>query len=139
MRLNELVCVTLRTSAMASITNPNASSFDAQVNIYDFDDSKFVTPSMLSRPMPLVTNSRLKKPFLIVRPGRRGRAGDVLLHIDGNIERRFLNAKGNQLKMASSDARSTVPAKGRILVADAIGDDILIVTASEVRHVRFRR
>jgi len=136
---NELVCVTLRTSAMASITNPNASSFDAQVNIYDFDDSKFVTPSMLSRPMPLVTNSRLKKPFLIVRPGRRGRAGDVLLHIDGNIERRFLNAKGNQLKMASSDARSTVPAKGRILVADAIGDDILIVTASEVRHVRFRR
>lgn len=136
---NELVCVTLRTSAMAAITDPNASSFDAQLNIYDFEDGKFVTPSMLSRPMPLVTNTQLKKPFLIVRPGGRGRAGDVLLHINGNIERRFLNAKNKRLQLASSDARSTVPRKSRILVADAIGDDILIVTNNEVRHVRFRR
>jgi hypothetical protein len=135
----ELVCVTLRTSAMSALTNPKAASFDAQLNIYDFEDGKFTTPSMLSRPMPLMTDTRLKKPFLIVRPGRRGRAGDVLLHINDRVERRFLNAKNKQLTLASSDASSPVPPKSRILVADEIGDDILIVTGNEVRHVRFRR
>lgn len=135
----ELVCVTLRTSAMSALTNPKASSFDAQLNVYNFEGGKFVTPSMLSRPMPLMTDTRLKKPFLIVRPGRRGRAGDVLMHINGHVERRFLNAKNKQLTLASSDARSPVPAKSRIMVADEIGDDILIVTGNEVRHVRFRR
>jgi hypothetical protein len=63
----------------------------------------------------------------------------VLLHINGNIERRFLNAKNTQLQLASSDARTPVPPKSRLLVADEIGDDILIVTGNEVRHVRFRR
>ena len=136
---DELVCVTLRTSAMAALTNPNATSFDAQLNIYNFEGGKLVTPSMLSRPLPLVTDTGLKSPFLIVRAGRRGRAGDVLLHINGNIERRFLNAKNKQLLLASSDARTPVPPKSRLLVADEIGDDILIVTGNEVRHVRFRR
>ena len=136
---DDLVCITLRTSAMANITSLKSSSFDAQLNIYRNSGEQFVTPSLLSRPLPLVTNSRLQKPFLIVRPGRRGRPGDVLLHIDGHIERRFLNIKNKALQMSKSDARSPVPEKSTILVADKIGDDLLIITSTEVRHLRFRR
>lgn len=136
---DDLVCITLRTSAMANITSLKSSSFDAQLNIYRNSGQQFVTPSLLSRPLPLVTNSRLQKPFLIVRPGRRGRPGDVLLHIDGHIERRFLNIKNKALQMAKSDARSPVPEKSTILVADEFGDDLLIISSSEVRHLRFRR
>lgn len=135
----EIACVTLRTSAMSAITNPTATSLDAQLTVYDFDGRKLVTPAMLTKPMPLATNSRLRKPFLMVRPGRRGRAGDVVMHKDGNVERRFLNGKNGSLRMAKSDAAAPTSEKSRIVVADELGDDILIVTGSEVRHVRFRR
>lgn len=137
--IDDLVCVTLRTSAMANLTSPKTASFDAQLTMYRNDGGAFVTPSLLSKQLPLVTDSRLRKPFLVVRPGRRGRPGDVLLHTNGHIERRFLNLKGKQLTMAKADARAPVPKRASILVADLIGDDILILTDGEVRHVSFRR
>lgn len=136
---DDLVCVTLRTSAMANLTSPQAASFDAQLTMYHNNGKAFVTPSLLSKQLPLVTNSELKEPFLLVRPGRRGRPGDVLLHTNGHLERRFLNLKGKQLTMAKADARTPVPEKATILLADELGDDILILTGNEVRHVSFRR
>ncbi|MGK0302215.1 MAG: hypothetical protein ACI89X_003098 [Planctomycetota bacterium] len=134
-----LVCVTLRTSAMAKLTGGGSDSFDAQVSIYGTSDGLFATPSLLSRAMPLATDSELKSPFLLVRPGRRGRAGDVLMIIDGHLERRFMNAKNNTLKLASPDARTPIPAGARLLLCDAVGDNLLLITGSEVRHLRFRR
>lgn len=136
---DDLVCVTLRTSAMANLTSPQAASFDAQLTMYHNDGKGFVMPSLLSKQLPLVTNSELKRPFLLVRPGRRGRPGDVLMHTDGHLERRFLNLKDNALTMAQADARTPVPEKSTILLADQLGDDILILTGNEVRHVSFRR
>lgn len=136
---DDLVCITLRTSAMANLTNPLGGSFEAQLTIYGNSGKQFETPSLLSQPLPLATDKRLKKPFLLVRPGRRGRPGDVLLHMDGHLERRFLILKNKELQLAASDARTPVPDDARLIVADRIGDDILIVTEREVRHVRFRR
>ena len=135
---HDLVCVTLRTSAMAKLSNPGGA-FEAQLSIYGNSGKQFDTPSMLSVPLPLDTNKNLQKPFLLVRPGRRGRAGDVLLLIDGHLERRFLNLKDQQLQLAAADARVKVPEDARILVVDEFGDDVLILTEAEVRHVRFRR
>tara|TARA_R110002072_G_scaffold174303_5_gene329526 strand:+ start:27344 stop:28855 length:1512 start_codon:yes stop_codon:yes gene_type:complete len=137
--VNDLVCVTLRTSAMAKLTGSGNGSFDAQVSIYGNQDGQFVTPSMLSRALPLATNAKLKKPFFVVRPGRRGRAGDILMLLDGHLERRFMNAKNNELTLAPPDARTPVPDEARVLLCDALGDNILLVTGSEVRHLRFRR
>lgn len=136
---DDLVCITLRTSTMSALTGGKSESFEAQLNIFRGDGKQFVKPSMLSLPLPLTTNSSLSQPFLIVRPGRRGRAGDVLLHIGNNLERRFLNRSGEQLELAAADSRTPVPKKARILLADAIGDEILILDGEEVRHVRFRR
>ena len=137
--IDDLVCVTLRTSAMANLASPQAAAFDAQVTMYRNDGKAFVTPSILSKQLPLVTNSELREPFLLVRPGRRGRPGDVLLHKSGHLERRFLNLKGEQLTMAKPDARTPVPDGATIVLADLLGDDILILTDAELRHVSFRR
>ena len=137
--VKDLICVTLRTSAMAKLTNAGSGSFDAQVSIYGTEDGRFVTPSLLSRALPLATSAQLTKAFFVVRPGRRGRAGDVLLLIDGHLERRFMNANKSSLKLAQPDARTPVPPKARILLCDELGDNILLITGSEVQHLRFRR
>jgi len=136
---DDLVCVTLRTSAMANLTNPKAASFDAQLTMYRNDGKAFATPSLLTKQMPLATDAQLRRALLIVRPGRRGRPGDVLMHTNGNLERRFLNLKGKQLTMAKADAKTPISKDAKVLVIDKYGDDILIVTGSEVRHVSFRR
>lgn len=136
---DDLVCVTLRTSAMANLTNPKAASFDGQLTIYRNDGKAFVTPSLLTKQMPLATDAQLRRALLVVRPGRRGRPGDVLIHTNGNLERRFLNLKGAQLTMGKADAKTPISKGANILVIDEYGDDLLIVNGSEVRHVSFRR
>ena len=137
--IDDLVCVTLRTSAMANLTNPQAASLTAQLTMYRNVGGAFVTPYLLSKQLTLTTDSRLSKPFLVVRPGRRGRPGDDLMHTDGHIERRFLNLKGKQLTMSKPDARTPVGDKASIMLIEPVGDDILILSDGEVRHVNFRR
>lgn len=136
---DDLVCVTLRTSAMGNLTNPNAASFDAQLTMYRNDGKAFVTPSILSKQLPLTTDSQLSRALLLVRPGRRGRPGDVLMNTAGNLERRFLNLKGGTLTMHKADAKTPIGKDSKTLIVDEFGDDILILTGSEVRHVSFRR
>jgi hypothetical protein len=136
---DDLVCVTLRTGSMPTIPTAQSSSFECLFSIYRNDDDQFQTPALIARPLSLITNSQFSKPFLVVRPGRRGRAGDVVMHIGGHLERRFLNRKAGRLTLSKADARTPVPKKARILAADPIADEILIVTNNEVRHVRFRR
>ena len=65
--------------------------------------------------------------------------GDVLVAGEARLERRLLGRRSGSLRLADADAQAQVPDGARVLVADELGDDVLILTEREVRHVRFRR
>ncbi|MFN3243424.1 MAG: FG-GAP repeat domain-containing protein [Planctomycetota bacterium] len=137
---DDLVCVSIRTGSMRDFTGSEKRTLDAQLTVFGNDGKQFRKPPTLNAALQLEAGSReLRQPFLRVRPGRKGFPGDVLIHVGGRLERRLLSRRGDQLRMADADASTEVPDATRIQVADRFGDDLLLVTEREVRHVRFRR
>ncbi|MFK7740429.1 MAG: FG-GAP repeat domain-containing protein [Planctomycetota bacterium] len=139
----DLVCVTLRTSSLPSLPGSDSGTAEVQLNIFGNDGSSFQKQALLLKPLPLSKNAgRFSRPFLRVRPGRRGFPGDVLLHAGGGggeLEQRLLKADGDALELGKTIARVAIPDDFRIVALDPLGDDLLLVADHEVRHVRFRR
>ena len=135
----DLACLSVRTSSMRDFTGEAATSLDAQLTVFRNDGGKFVKPAMLARPLPLAAGeSRLAPPFLVVRPQQNGKA-DVLLHVDGQLERRPLEPRGDRLRLRAADDRVAIPDGARLWIADADANAIMIVTDGEVQHVRLPR
>ena len=125
---------------MRDFTGSEKRSLDAQLTVFVNDGKQFRKPARLNTALQLAAgSSELRQPFLQIRPGRKGFPGDVLIHMDGRLQRRLLSKRGDQLRMADADAGIEVPEETRIVVADQNGDDVLLVNEREVRHVRFRR
>ena len=61
------------------------------------------------------------------------------LSIIFRLERRALTSRGAQLGLADADAAVRLPEGARVDVLDDEADELLIVTRSEIRHVRFDR
>lgn len=146
----DLVCLSLRTSSMREFLGDKASALDAQLSVFRNDGTQFVRPPLLAQALPLAAIQAQRGPvFLTARAGRAGRAGDVLLYIDGGIERRPLVASGERMRLGAANGRFAMPQPTapadqqtpgpRIVVADPEGDDILLLIGSEVRHLGFTR
>jgi hypothetical protein len=144
----DLVCVSLRTSSMRDFTGETAIALDAQLSLFRNDGAGFKTPALLTKALSLAAgDQRLSPPFLVVRPARRGASADVLLHVDGHVERRPLVPSGDSLRLGSATARTAVPENARVVATDAVAErdgehddvEVLIVTDGEVRHARFAR
>jgi hypothetical protein len=129
---------------MRDFTGETASALDAQLSLFRNDGAGFGREALLVKALPLAAGERrLSPPFLVVRPARAGATADVLLHVDGHVERRPLTKSGDGLRLEDATARAAVPENARVVATDA-GDDsddveVLIVTEREVRHVRFAR
>ena len=124
---------------MRAFTGSTKATLDAQLTVFEIDGAAFVQPAALNVPLQIAVGSRGTSPVVRVRPGRRGVPGDVLVAGEARLERRLLGRRSGSLRLADADAQAQVPDGARVLVADELGDDVLILTEREVRHVRFRR
>ncbi|MGC6486985.1 MAG: FG-GAP repeat domain-containing protein [Planctomycetota bacterium] len=137
---DDLVCVTIRVASMRDFTGSEKRTLDAQLTVFGCDGARFQKPPKLNVALQLATGDRRsRQPFLLVRPGRKGFPGDVLLRVDGAVERRLLGRQGDRLRLAAADARVPAAAGTAVQSADRIGDELLLRSGDEVRHVRFRR
>jgi hypothetical protein len=135
----ELVCLSIRTSAMRAFTGATKATLDAQLTIFELDGPSFVRPAVLNVPLQVAAGRRGVGPLVRVRPGRNGAPGDVLIGAGARLERRLLGRRSGRLRLANADASAGISDGARVVVADSVGDDVLVVTDREVRHVRFRR
>ena len=86
-----------------------------------------------------IGGSRSRQPFLLVRPGKKGFPGDVLLRVDGAVERRLIGRRSGRLRLADADGSAPAASGTLVRSADPVGDELLLVSGDEVRLVRFRR
>jgi len=137
---DDLVCVTIRTASMRDFTGSEKRTLDAQLTVFGCDGASFVKPPKLNVAIQLgAGDRRSRQPFLLVRPGRRGFPGDVLLRVDGAVERRLLGRRDGRLRLADADGSTPAASGTTVLSADPVGDELLLLNGDEVRHVRFRR
>jgi hypothetical protein len=137
---DDLVCVTIRVASMRDFTGSEKRTLDAQLTVFGCDGDRFQKPPKLNVAIELGTGGRRsRQPFLRVRPGKKGFPGDVLLRVDGAVERRLLGRQGDRLRLADADASVPAAAGTSVQSADRIGDELLLRSGDEVRHVRFRR
>ena len=137
---DDLVCVTIRTASMRDFTGSEKRTLDAQLTVFGCDGASFVKPPKLNVAIQLgAGDRRSRQPFLLVRPGRRGFPGDVLLRVDGAVERRLLGRRDGRLRLADADGSAPAASGTTVLSADPVGDELLLLNGDEVRHVRFRR
>ena len=115
------------------------NALDAQLTIFANEGDVFARRPKLNVALPLSSGRRGRELLLRVRAGRGGALGDVVLVTDGRLERRALTSRGAQLGLADADAAVRLPEGARVDVLDDEADELLIVTRSEIRHVRFDR
>ena len=136
---DDLACITIRTSAMRAFGGGDSSALDAQLTIFANEGDAFARRPKLNVALPLSSGRRGRELLLRVRAGKSGEPGDVVLVTDGRLERRPLTIRGDQLGLADADATVKLPKDARVDVLDENADELLVVTRSEIRHVRFRR
>lgn len=139
----DLVCVSVRTSAMQAINGDAVTALDGQLSIFAGDGAGgFARPALVNRPLPLRPGSGgASEPFLIVRPRARDAdvPSEVLLLAEGRLERRPLARRGNRLRLGAGEAGVPLPEDARIVTRTDHPDELLLLTDGEVRHVRLRR
>jgi len=129
----DLVCLSVRTSAMKRLTAAEATELDAQLTIFPGRDGGFARPASFNRAVPLFAgSSSLAQPFARVR------RGSLLMRVQGALERRPLERDGDRLRMGDATARVTVTDEERVREFGDADDELLLVSEHEVRHVRFR-
>ena len=136
---DDLACVTIRTSAMRAFGGGDSSALDAQLTIFANEGDVFARRPKLNVALPLSSGRRGRELLLRVRAGRDGALGDVVLVADGRLERRPLTSRGAKLGLGAADATVKLPEGARVDVLDDEADELVVVTRSEIRHVRFRR
>ena len=136
---DDLACVTIRTSAMRAFGGGDSSALDAQLTIFANEGDVFARRPKLNVALPLSSGRRGRELLIRVRAGRDGALGDVVLVADGRLERRPLTSRGAKLGLGDADATVKLPEGARVDVLDDEADELVVVTRSEIRHVRFRR
>jgi len=137
---DDLVCVTIRTASMRDFTGSEKRTLDAQVTVFGCDGASFEKPPKLNVAIQLgAGDRRSRQPFLLVRPGKKGFPGDVLLRVDGAVERRLIGRRSGRLRLADADGSAPAASGTLVRSADPVGEELLLVSGDEVRLVRFRR
>lgn len=135
----DLVCVSVRTSAMRALTGDSATAIDAQLSVFRGDGSGFARPALVSQALPLEPGPQgQSEPFVFARPGTGGRPGAVLVRADGSLQLRPLAPRGSRLRLLAATARVAVPKAARIVAMAEDGAEVLVLAEREVRHVRLR-
>jgi hypothetical protein len=132
----DLIALTMRTDLLRGLTGGAPTALEAQLVVFRNAGGRFAMPAALNSVLRLPVEIGAGDAFAKVLPPNGGEAL-LLVHADGQLQRRPFVRDGERLRLGDPDRRLPIGKDGK-LHFDELTGDVQVQSRSELLHVRVR-